>query len=223
MKLAHGRVSIELHPLRQGGGDVLLLLHELGGSAGGWGEGWQSWPGAVYALDFAGHGASGRVRGGGYYPEYFVADADLALEALDDRALVVGAGVGAYVAMLLAGARPDRIPCAALLPGRGLEGGGDRPDFEQPVRMSGRAWEARLAERANVYAPGTDPMVAMCEQDLRPTDYAADFAEAASALLFSDLAAPGPPWWRAARERSGGETAGDGLEAVVSRLREAIG
>ena len=63
------------------------------------------WPGPVWALDFTGHGASTVPRGGGYTAEVLMADADAALAHLGP-ATVLGRGLGAYVALLLAGARP---------------------------------------------------------------------------------------------------------------------
>ena len=79
-----------------------MLLHELGSSAALWCdeateseevEKWQVWDGPVYALDFAGHGASDRVAGSGYNPEFFLVDADLALAAIGDRAHLAGAAL----------------------------------------------------------------------------------------------------------------------------------
>lgn len=223
MRLTHGRVSIELHRLEAGEGTPLLLLHRLGGRADDWNVCGRDWPGAVHALDFAGHGRSDRVRGGGYYPEYFMADADLALEAIGDRAALVGAGLGAYVALLLAGTRPDRVPAALLLPGLGLAGGGATPDWQDPGFESVADWEARIETTDQRFAPGTDPMVTSCEDDLRPLDYVAEFAEAAGGLLFSDAVADDesePSWWRQARQSSGGTIVEHDLELGLKRLAE---
>jgi pimeloyl-ACP methyl ester carboxylesterase len=223
MKLTHGRVSIELHQLEAGEGTPLLLLHRLGGRADDWDARVGSWPGAVHALDFAGHGRSDRVRGGGYYPEYFMADADVALEAIGDRAALVGAGLGAYVALLLAGTRPDRVPAALLLPGLGLAGGGAVPDWQDTAFESVRDWEARIETADQRFAPGTDPMVTSCEDDLRPLDYVAEFAESAAALLFSQDVPQGddePSWWRQARQSSGGTVVETDFDLGLKRLAE---
>jgi pimeloyl-ACP methyl ester carboxylesterase len=226
MKLINGRMTLRLHELRGGEGLPLLLLHELGGRAEDWrSRDWSAWEGSVYALDFAGHGASDRVKGGGYYPELFLSDADLALEALDDYAAVAGAGVGAYVALLLAGARPDRVAAALLLSGRGLEGGGDEPDFDAPIPGL-QDWETRLGSRAEELDPDVDPAVSRCETDFRPGDYVADFARAAGALLFDPAVEHRgcePAWWRSARECSGGATSPDGLSGALARLRQIAG
>jgi pimeloyl-ACP methyl ester carboxylesterase len=105
----------------------LLLLHELGGrsSAALPPEVAANWAGPVWALDFTGHGGSTVPAGGGYTAEILMADADAALAALGE-ATVLGWGLGAYVALLIAGARPGRVKGAVLADGRGLEGGGPR-------------------------------------------------------------------------------------------------
>ena len=65
-----------------------------------------AWHGPIAALDFTGHGLSTIPRGGGYTAEVLLADADAALRAVGE-ATVLGRGLGAYVALLLAGA-PSR-------------------------------------------------------------------------------------------------------------------
>ena len=60
------------------------------------------WTGPVAALDFTGHGSSTIPTGGGYTAEAAPADADAALAALG-RATVFGRGLGAYIALQLAG------------------------------------------------------------------------------------------------------------------------
>jgi pimeloyl-ACP methyl ester carboxylesterase len=224
MKLQHGRVSIELHSLHEGVGETLLLLHAVGGCADDWRDTSRVWPGPVFALDFAGHGGSGHVRGGGYYPEYFLADADLALQHVGGRAAVAGAGLGAYVALLLAGARPEGVRAVLLLPGRGLMGGGTEPDFGELAAVGLEALRARMQADARRYAPGSDPMVSDCEHDIRPPDYVAEFAAAARCPLFSEAVAKSgeePAWWRAARQASRGECVPEELGAAFVRLREA--
>ncbi|MEN8185234.1 MAG: hypothetical protein ABFS46_22145 [Myxococcota bacterium] len=132
MQLRHGRIELALHELRTGTGPGLLLLHSLWGSSGDWGDEVAGWPGPVHALDLAGHGSSGWLRGGSYSPEQFASDADAAIAELGSVRLA-GTGVGAYAALLLAGARPDQVPAALLLPGCGLEGGGPVPEFLAPA------------------------------------------------------------------------------------------
>ncbi len=211
MELRHGRITLALRRVREGEGTPLLLLHALRGSSADWGAG-PDWPGPVHALDFSGHGDSGRVRGGVYYPELLTGDADVALAELGS-AVLVGAGVGAYVALLLAGARSASVPAAVLLPGAGLEGGGVEPDF-------GRGDPEMGGDPAGD-GSSTDPYVRFCDDDIRPLDYAATVAKAARRLLLVENGAARPPWWETARGAPCAETASDldaALERVVARL-----
>jgi pimeloyl-ACP methyl ester carboxylesterase len=223
MRLLHGRVPIELHTLKAGQGRPLLLLHALGENADGWPEPYLDWSsGPVFALDFAGHGNSGRLAGGAYYPEYFLADADLALAGFGEGCVLVGSGVGAYVALMLAGSRPESVLGALLQDGAGLHGVGSDPDSEIKIEdITG--FEALVAEAAKAFAPGTDPYVAQCAWDMRPIDYAKSFAEAARPLLFSpDVRASTPPpmWWQAAREVNLGKRATGDLSEDLRLLAE---
>ena len=188
--LRHGRVSIALHELRHASGTPLLCLHALGGSAADFRGAAALWPGPVFALDFAGHGSSDPLRGGAYYPEALAGDADAALAHVG-AAHLAGAGVGAYVALLLAGGRPELVPGALLLPGAGLDGGGAEPDFATETLES---WNDLPP------LPGCDPAVRRLERDIRPPEYAASFALAARRLLLADDGAPRPPWWAAASQ-----------------------
>src|SRR5262245_46616698 len=116
MRVQHGRTTLELHELQPGTGAGLLLLHELYGGATDWRQREIAWRGPVYALDFSGHGDSDSLRGGAYSCEILVGDADCAL-AQCDAVAVAGAGLGAYVALLLSGGRPQRVRATMLLPG----------------------------------------------------------------------------------------------------------
>jgi pimeloyl-ACP methyl ester carboxylesterase len=184
---------------------------------------WSVWRGPVHALDFAGHGQSDRVVGRCYFPELFLLDADEALAALGGRAYLAGEGVGAYVALLLAGARPEAVPAALLLPGCGLGCGGDGPNFERPPE-SIEAWEERIRTTALGYSASADPDVATCEQRFRPPDYVSDFASKASRLLFSEAVDPEAAgagslaWWRTAKESSKGESAPADLAVALGQL-----
>ena len=124
-------------------------------------------------------------------------------------------------ALLLAGARPDHITAALLLPGRGLSGGGAQPDLDRAPERA-ESWRARIESSARSYDPDADPMVSECERDLRPIDYAASFASAARRLLFSEVveaAGEAPPWWQAARDESGGPSASVDLSVAFSQLQ----
>jgi pimeloyl-ACP methyl ester carboxylesterase len=207
--LRHGRVSIALHRLREAAGPTLLCLHAVGGSARDFAEGAALWPGSVFALDFSGHGASGRLRGGAYHPEILAGDADAALAHVGPARLA-GAGIGAYVALLLAGGRPEAVPGALLLPGPGLEGGGPAPG---PASDGGAHWTDLGAP-----LPGCDPAVRRLERDLRPPDYAEAFAREARRLLLAEGDFPQPPWWAAVRACPSAAPAPPDLAGALSRL-----
>ena len=198
IELHNARVALALHALRAGEGLPLLLLHELGGSAADFDAEPPEWPGPIHALDLGGHGRSGRVYGGGYYPELWAADADAALAALGE-AVVLGAGLGAYVALLLAGGRPTQVRCAVLCPGAGLAGGGAAPRFPPDVLPP----DIQTRARAQALQPAsrTDPS-ALVGQDLyvRPPDYAARFAAAARRIVLLEDGGARPDWWSAVRE-----------------------
>jgi pimeloyl-ACP methyl ester carboxylesterase len=211
MRIEHGRVALELHRLANGRGPALLLLHELFGSAHDWRAAAQPWPGPVYALDFCGHGQSGRVRGGAYFSELLLGDADSALARIG-RAALVGRGIGAYVALLLAGCRREQVPAALLLPGRGLSGGGASPTFAPD------AFAPYLLPDAD--APdGADPRVRVLEVDVRPADYAERFGRAARRLLLLEDGGARPPWWAAIRGDAA--TAGADEGEAFRRLLDA--
>jgi pimeloyl-ACP methyl ester carboxylesterase len=195
IELHHGELKVCLHALRrEGEAEPLLLLHALGGSAADWDVGRLAWPGPVYALDFSGHGHSDSVRGGAYHPEYWACDADIALAAIGGRASLVGAGVGAYVALLLAGARAQEITRALLLAGAGLDGGGAMPDFERPFQPPQHPRGPRLS------TPSTDPAVDFSQFGVRTPKYASGFARAARRIVLLEDGWPRPPWWHALRE-----------------------
>lgn len=172
--LRHAKIELVLHTLREGEGRALLLLHGLGESAAREDARWYpAWPGPIHALDFTGHGESTIPVGGGYAAEFLMADADAALAHLGAVTLC-GRGLGAYVALLLAGSRPAEVTGAILCDGPGLAGGGSQPSTPT--------------------LPGIDPSdtgppdpFALVElaRDLRPTDYALEYVrqvEAFSAL-----------------------------------------
>ena len=213
--IRHGRVSLALHALRDGPGRPLLCLHALGGAARDFAPLAAAWPGPVHALDFSGHGASGRVRGGAYSPELLAGDADAALGALGSASLV-GAGLGAFVALLLAGARPDSVAAALLLPGVGLAGGGGAPD---PDRALVDPFEVGL--RPGAGGADCDPLAGQLALDLRPPDYAVAFAARARRLLLAPIGGEEPPWWRAAAagarsERIAARTPAEAIAALAA-------
>lgn len=205
--LVHGKVRLALHSLRTGSGRTLLLLHGLGErSPERVPEEVEGWPGPVAALDFTGHGESTVPDGGGYTAEILLADADAALAALGSATLV-GRGLGAYVALLLAGARPTAVRGAILRDGPGLAGGGPRP-----------CTTAIIAVDPDAAAPPDPFALAELSRDVRPPDYAASFARQAAELSGLDhpitvCAIGRPDWLRNVIEAPGVE---------VSELREAL-
>lgn len=165
--LTHNRVQLALHHLRGGSGRSLLLLHGLGEASPStvptWAEGWS---GPIHALDFTGHGRSTVPTGGGYSAEIVLADADAALAAIGE-VTVVGRGLGAYVALMLAGARPDQVRGAVLCDGPGLAGGAIGPTSQSFVVLPPRP------------TPPDPCALFELSRDLRPPDYATLFVRLA--------------------------------------------
>ncbi len=213
-QIRHGETMLALHAQRDGAGPPLLLLHALGSSHTEW-HPVPEWAGPVWALDFAGHGAADWRAGGAYTPELCAADADAALAEIGSTTpvVVVGRGLGAYAALLLAGGRPREVAAAVLLPGEGLAGGGEVPRFDD----IDSGW-ARLAARlrgALEVPPGVDPRARAVAEDARPSDYAASFAAAATrVILVEDEGSPRPPWWCALRGLEGVGSAPDLVSAL---------
>lgn len=174
--LMHNKMKLAFHTLRDGSGPRLLLLHGLGEhSPKAPPADIAGWPGPMYALDFTGHGESTAPGGGGYTAELLMGDADVALGMIGE-ATVLGRGLGGYVALLLAGARPAQVRGCIIADGHGIAGGGDRPGL--PVVRG-------VAERES----NPDPFALVeLAADLRPPDYAAGFARLA--LEHSGLAEP---------------------------------
>jgi pimeloyl-ACP methyl ester carboxylesterase len=200
-RIAHGALRLALHQRHEGKGSRLLLLHDLGGSSAGWGAEVEGWPGDVHALDLAGHGTSDWRPGGAYTPELFAADVDAALAATQGaETYLAGAGLGAYVVLLVAGARPDVVPGALLMRGAGLEGGGPQPHHAGALDTSSLGATA---------AP-CDPLLWACRDDPRPPDYARSFALETRNLLLLEDGGTRPPWWEALRDAgSARQIAGD--------------
>lgn len=185
--LRHNKVDLALWELRPGFGRPLLVLHGLGERSDlGTVPALEAWEGPIHGLDFTGHGASSVPAGGGYFCEMLMADADFAVQHLGE-VTVVGRGLGGYIALLIAGARPTQVRGAVILDGPGLHGAGPTPpslDLSRPPQT------------------GTTPdPVAMVElaRDVRPPDYARTFAWQASALSGLDsviavAAVIRPPW-----------------------------
>ncbi len=118
----------------------------------------------MHALDFTGHGLSDMPRGGGYSCEFLMADADIALAHLGPST-VAGRGLGGYIALLLAGARPEQVRGAILRDGPGLAGGG----------TAARNPYIPVVDTTRTGPP--DPYaIADLATDVRPPSYAANYA-----------------------------------------------
>ncbi len=211
VRLTHARASLALHTIRSAtdarAGHPLLLLHGLGErTPATLPLGYETWPGAVYGLDFMGHGDSTIPLGGGYTCELLMADADAALAHVGP-ATIAGRGLGAYVALLIAGGRPDLVLGAILLDGPGLAGGGPVPGSPSVIAVN------------PAHGAPPDPFaLAELTRDPRPPDYATNFARQVTHL--SPVADPiavcavgRPPWLEAVVAEPG---------VVVSSLAEAL-
>lgn len=218
VRLHHCRLELALHQLADGGAPTLLWLHELGASSPtAVPEAAREWPGAVWALDLSGHGQSQRARAGGYSPEVLMGDVDAALAEIGP-ATIVGEGIGAFLALLITGSRPDRVRGVVLCDGVGLEGGGARP---KPI---GGIWlpaetVAPLAVTRDDPAAADPYALVELSRDIRPPGYAKIFARQAYHLGAVDrpisvaTTRPHPPWLQALLECPG---------VVVAETRVAL-
>ena len=166
-QLVHNRVSLALHTLRLGSGTALLLLHGLGEHSPSTVPevATSNWPGPIYALDFTGHGHSSVPAGGGYSCEVLLADVDIALRHLGGACLL-WRGIGAYIALLAAGARPELVHGAILTDGPGLAGGA--------IHISA---VTEIASAGNRSGQTPDPWALIeLSRDARPANYASTFA-----------------------------------------------
>ena len=192
--LRYGAVELALHELKEGSGRPLLLLHGLGErSPSVLPAAYRGWPGPVHALDFTGHGASTIPAGGGYTGEAIMGDADAAIDRLG-AVTIVGRGLGAYAALLIAGARPEHVRGAVLADGPGLAGGGSTPASPHVASVE-----------PDALAPPDPWALEELTSDPRPPDYAATFLR--QAVMFSGLDEPiavtaigRPPWLEAVLE-----------------------
>jgi len=188
--IQHNRVRLALHELQPGAAASfrpLLLLHGLGESTPTSLPTGLSWPGPVLGLDFTGHGESTLPTGGGYTAEILVADADAVISRIGS-VTIVGRGLGAYIGLLVTGARPELVRGLALSDGAGLVGGGTEPGSASIV----------YPEPGRHASPDPYALVEL-SRDPRPESYVQNFMD--FILDGSDLAEPvnihtalHPPW-----------------------------
>ena len=233
--LTHNKVRLALHRLRPArpaagtGRRPLLLLHGLGERTPDETPAeLDGWPGEIWGLDFTGHGRSTVPKGGGYTCELLMGDADLALAHLGPVTLC-GRGLGGYVAVLLAGARPELVRGTVVCDGPGLAG---RPatttaasaplDTNVPAHDGDRSDGDRSDGAGDGAGPPDRYALHELGGDVRAGEYAAGYAS--EAVRRSGLgpavvvcARDRPAWLAAVLEVDGVET-GDGLD-----LAEAVG
>jgi hypothetical protein len=130
-------------------------------------------------------------------------------------AVIAGAGIGAYVALLLAGGRRAQVAAALLLPGRGLDGGGALPDFDRDVLT------LVTPAASPALPPGCDPLCCALQMDARPPDYAAHFAGGARRLLMLEDGGARPPWWERARQAPAARPISGDVRSAFAQLAEA--
>jgi pimeloyl-ACP methyl ester carboxylesterase len=141
-----------------------------------------------------------------------MADADAALASLGE-ATVAGWGLGAYVALLVAGARPALVKGAVLADGAGIEGGGPE------------GGEMLVRARFDAGLTPPDPFALHeLSNDARPPSYAQLFAR--QSVHLSGVADPivvaaraRPPWLAAVLAHPG--VVEDDFAAGLDRLAAA--
>lgn len=176
IRLRHNRIELALHRLSPDKSMAqcrpLLLLHGLGEQTLDVGLMGMTWSGPIYGLDFTGHGASTVPVGGGYTSEVLLGDVDAALAELGP-VTILGRGLGAYVALITAAARPDLVHGAVLCDGPGIAGGGVQPG--SPALAYPPPWGV------NAEATSPDPFALVeLSRDVRPPDYAQNLLRLAS-------------------------------------------
>ncbi len=191
-RLRHMRLELALHTVAErASGPTLLLLHGLGERTPAAPPPYcTGWPGPIFGLDFTGHGNSDIAIGGGYTSEALIGDVDTALAQLGSVVLL-GRGLGAYVALLTTAARPDHVAGLVLADGPGLAGGGPTPGSLHVLGNQPMATET------------PDPLaLAELSREVRPPEVATAFVDEAARwphladrLIVSALSVP--PWLEA--------------------------
>ncbi len=139
-------VSIHMFDLKSGGSDDLLMLHGVGRAGRTFSSYATLFPNRfrVRAIDFRGHGKSGRA-GDRYRVVDYVEDAIAAVEAIGKPTALYGHSLGALVAVAVAAARPKLVTGVVLedppSPGywHQLENTNYFPTFQAMYEWAGRA------------------------------------------------------------------------------------
>lgn len=217
--LRHNRIELALHRLSSGSDTEsrsLLLLHGLGERTPDVVPEWIHWPGPVYGLDFTGHGRSTVPVGGGYTSEILVGDVDAALETLG-QVTILGRGLGAYVGLLVAAARPAQVDGLILSDGPGMVGGGVHPGSPS------------VPYPAPAVLESPDPFALLeLADDVRPSDYAQTYVRFVVERSGLDrpimaCAKVQPEWYRAVASEPGvgTSTVPEALELYASHAPTA--
>jgi pimeloyl-ACP methyl ester carboxylesterase len=122
-----------------------------------------------------------------------MADVDITLAEIGESTLL-GHGLGAYIAVLIAGARPTLVRGAILDDGPGLYGGSTGPTSSHV-----------LIPRDDTVGPPDPYALLELSTDVRPPDYAATYARHAAERSGLDqplalVAGARPPWLAAVVE-----------------------
>lgn len=95
-----------------GGGARILLAHGMAAHTGWWDPVVRRWHGVLHAVavDFRGHGDSGRIADGNYSPEAWVEDLESVRRALGwERFILCGHSMGARIVLQYAALHPERL------------------------------------------------------------------------------------------------------------------
>jgi pimeloyl-ACP methyl ester carboxylesterase len=126
-------------------GPPLVLFHSLGSR-------WQGFYSIlpslamrwhVKALDFRGHGRSGRVPGGYRVKDYYADTLRFVEESLTEPAVLFGSSMGGWIAMMLAAKHPEKTRALLI---------GDSPltlDYRDEISPRARPWKKYTSTYSN--------------------------------------------------------------------------
>ncbi|MDE2491108.1 MAG: alpha/beta hydrolase [Elusimicrobia bacterium] len=162
-----------------GAGAPVLLAHGMAAHSGWWDPVVPLWGGVLRAaaLDFRGHGDSGRTEDGAYAPETWVEDVETARAALGwERFVLCGHSMGARIALRYAAAHPERLRGVVAIDFL-TEPRTDRPgrfarlrNRPQPVYPDEDAASARFRLEPDGTALSAEDLRALGRRSLRPVE-----------------------------------------------------